>query len=163
LKTQPVSLPSSIKCWYPLLNNTSIRQFIRHPSDVPIQVTLDWADDDLDDDLDDTTLTNVSLGGLSFQSTYSLEKDQKVRVSVPLLKGDNSLEGTVVWCESSKTGFEIGLQFESSKEIFRLRMIEQICHIEHYRNEVKLTEGRELSTNEAAKEWISRYAGDFPA
>jgi hypothetical protein len=146
-----------------LLNNTTTREFIRHPSDVPIQVTLDWAENDLDDDLDDTTLTNVSLGGLSFQSSYALEIGQRVRVSVPVLKSDNSLEGTVVWCESSKTGFEIGLQFESSKEIFRLRMIEQICHIEHYRNEVKLTEDRELTTNEAAKEWISRYAGDFPA
>ncbi len=161
--TQPVSLPNSIKCWYLLLNNTTTREFIRHPSDVPIQVTLDWAENDLDDDLDDTTLTNVSLGGLLFQSSYALEIGQRVRVSVPVLKSDNSLEGTVVWCESSKTGFEIGLQFESSKEIFRLRMIEQICHIEHYRNEVKLTEDRELTTNEAAKEWISRYAGDFPA
>lgn len=144
-----------------MLSNKSIRQFIRHPSDVPIQVKLDWVDDD--DDLDDTTLTNVSLGGLSFQSPHELEIGQRVCVSVPILKVDNSLVGTVVWCESSKTGFEIGLQFERSKEKFRLRMIEQICHIEHYRNEVKLTEGRELSTNEAAKEWISRYAGDFPA
>lgn len=144
-------------------SNTSIRQFIRHPSDVPILVTLDWADDDVDDDLEDQTLTNVSLGGLSFQSPHALGEGQKVRVSIPVLKGDNSLVGTVVWCESAKTGFEIGLEFENSKEIFRLRMIEQICHIEHYRNEVKLTEGRELSTNEAAKEWISRYAGDFPA
>jgi hypothetical protein len=41
-------------------------------------------------------------------------------------------------------------------------MIEQICHIEHYRKEVKLVEGRELSSEEAADEWITRYAGDFP-
>ena len=130
---------------------------------MPIQVTLDWADEEVDDDSADQTLTNVSLGGLSFQSPQALDTNQRVRVSVPVLKGDNSLVGTVVWCEASKNGFEIGLQFESSKEIFRLRMIEQICHIEHYRKEVMLTEGRELSTNQAAKEWISRYAGDFPA
>ena len=42
-------------------------------------------------------------------------------------------------------------------------MIEQICHIEHYRAEVEGKEGRELSSQEAAKEWISSYAGDFPA
>ena len=124
---------------------------------------MDWADEEVDDDSADQTLTNVSLGGLSFQSPQALDTNQRVRVSVPVLKGDNSLVGTVVWCEASKNGFEIGLQFESSKEIFRLRMIEQICHIEHYRKEVMLTEGRELSTNQAAKEWISRYAGDFPA
>lgn len=130
---------------------------------MPIQVTLDWADEEIDNDLEDQTLTNVSLGGLSFQSHQALEIDKKVRVSVPVLDGDNSVVGTVVWCEPAKNGFEIGLEFESSQEIFRLRMIEQICHIEHYRKEVMLTEGRELSTNEAAKEWISRYAGDFPA
>jgi hypothetical protein len=146
-----------------LLNKTSIRQFIRHLSDVPIQVTLDWVDEEVDDDSADQTLTNVSLGGLSFQSPQALDTNQRVRVNIPVLKGDNSLVGNVVWCETSKNGYEIGLQFESSKEMFRLRMIEQICHIEHYRKEVMLTEGRELSTNEAAKEWISRYAGDFPA
>ena len=42
-------------------------------------------------------------------------------------------------------------------------MIEQVCHIEHYRKEVMLREGRELSAQEAAREWISKYAGDFPA
>jgi len=46
--------------------------------------------------------------------------------------------------------------------LFRLRMIEQICQIEHYRKEVKLVEGRDLSAEEAASEWISRYASDFP-
>jgi hypothetical protein len=145
-----------------LQSKTSFRQFIRHPSDVPIQVTLDWVDEEVDYDSVDQSLTNVSLGGLSFQSMQALDTNQRVRVSVPVLKGDNSLSGTVVWCEASKNGFEIGLEFEGSQEIFRLRMIEQICHIEHYRKEVMLIEGRDLSTNEAAKEWISRYAGDFP-
>ena len=42
-------------------------------------------------------------------------------------------------------------------------MIEQICHIEHYRKEVERLEGRALSAHEAAGEWISKYAGDFPA
>ena len=48
-------------------------------------------------------------------------------------------------------------------ELFRLRMIEQICHIEHYRNEMLKQQGRELSIEEAAQEWISRYAGEFPS
>jgi hypothetical protein len=42
-------------------------------------------------------------------------------------------------------------------------MIEQICHIEHYRQEVLRVEGRKLSSKEAASEWISKYARDFPA
>ncbi len=129
---------------------------------MPIRVTLDVVDDDRDD-LDDETLTNVSLGGLSFVSRQPLQVDQIVRVSIPILEQDNHLSGKVVWCEQSQNGYEVGIEFEGSKDVFRLRMIEQICHIEHYRKEVKLAEGRELSSEEAADEWITRYAGDFPA
>jgi len=128
---------------------------------VPIRVTLDVVDDDSDDS-DDETLTNVSLGGLSFVSKQPLQVDQMVRVSIPVLRQDNHLSGKVVWCEQSQNGYEIGIEFEGSKDVFRLRMIEQICHIEHYRKEVKFAEGRELSSEEAANEWITRHAGDFP-
>lgn len=141
-------------------DNTTIRKYIRHPSDVPIQIVLDRVDDDDDGE---ETLTNISLGGLSFVSTQALDVLQKVRVCIPLIKQDNFLEGRVIWCEKARNGYEVGLEFDSSKEVFRLRMIEQICHIEHYRNEVQRIEGRELSTEEAAKEWISQYAEDFPA
>ena len=36
---------------------------------------------------------------------------------------------------------QIGIEFEKSRDVFRLRMIEQICHIEHYRKEILLQEG----------------------
>lgn len=127
---------------------------------MPIQVVLDRVEDDTDDD---TTLTNVSLGGLSFLSARKLDILDRVRVCIPILQKDNYLTGLVVWCEKAGKGYEVGLEFESSQEIFRLRMIEQICHIEHYRKEVELRQGRKLTTEEAAKEWISEYAGDFPA
>jgi hypothetical protein len=145
-----------------LPDNTTIRKYIRHPSDVPIQVMLDLVED-VSADSEDDTLTNVSLGGLSFISKQAIEAGQKVSVCIPILQQDNYLAGTVVWCENSKNGYEIGLEFEGKKDVFRLRMIEQICHIEHYRKEIHLAEGRELSSEEAAKEWITRYAGDFPA
>jgi hypothetical protein len=144
-----------------LPDNTTIRKYIRHPSDVPIQVSLDLVVDDSVDS-EDTTLTNVSLGGLSFISKQPLKVGQNASVCIPILQQDNYLGGTVVWCEKSNAGYEIGIEFEGSKDVFRLRMIEQICHIEHYRKEVKLVEGRELSTEQAAKEWITRYADGFP-
>ena len=142
--------------------NTTIRKFIRHPSDVPIQVTLDWVDDE-SDETSDQTITNVSLGGLAFVSQKPLEVLERVRVSIPVLNQENNLVGNVVWCEKSDSGYEIGIEFEKSRDVFRLRMIEQICHIEHYRKEISRVEGRELSSGEAAREWISKYAGDFPA
>jgi len=129
---------------------------------VPIQVTLDWVEDENDETVDQT-ITNVSLGGLAFMSQQPLEVLQRVRVCIPLLQQDNHLVGNVVWCEKSGKGYEVGIEFEKSRDVFRLRMIEQICHIEHYRKEVERLEGRALSAQEAAGEWISKYAGDFPA
>jgi hypothetical protein len=41
-------------------------------------------------------------------------------------------------------------------------MVEQVCAIEQYRGEVLENEGRELTAQEAAAEWIGRYAGRFP-
>jgi len=142
-------------------DNTTIRNYIRHPADVPIQVASDWTEHDFDDSADQT-LTNVSLGGLSFVSPTPLKTLQRARVCFPILGRENFLVGSVVWCEETDKGYEIGLEFESSKDVFRLRMIEQVCHIEHYRREVARVEGRELSTPEAAKEWIAKYADDFP-
>ena len=129
---------------------------------MPIQVTLECTEDENDETVDQT-ITNVSLGGLAFVSQKPLEVLQRVRVCIPLLREDNNLVGNVVWCEKAGKSYEIGIEFEKSRDVFRLRMIEQICHIEHYRKEVERLEGRELSSHEAAGEWISKYASDFPA
>ena len=129
---------------------------------MPIQVTADWVEDD-DDETLDQTITNVSLGGLAFVSSKPFEVLERVQICIPFLEKDNTLVGNVVWCERSGGGYEIGIEFEKSRDVFRLRMIEQICHIEHYRKEVRLQEGRELTTQEAASEWIAKYASNFPA
>ena len=157
-----VLLQNSTRCWWPLPDNTTIRKFIRHPVDVPIQVSNSWAEDEDDESLDQT-ITNVSLGGLAFVSPEPLNVLDRVRICIPILQRDNTLIGNVVWCEKCGAGFEIGIEFEKSRDAFRLRMIEQVCHIEHYRKEVLRCEGRELSAQEAAGEWIAKYAGDFPA
>jgi hypothetical protein len=144
-----------------LPDKSTIRKFIRHPVDVPIQVTADWVEDEQDDTMDQT-ITNVSLGGLAFVSHRPLRVLDRVQVCIPFLEKNNTLVGNVVWCERSSDGYEIGIEFEKSRDVFRLRMIEQICHIEHYRKEILLQEGRELTTQEAASEWIAKYADDFP-
>lgn len=130
--------------------------------DVPIRVSTSWEEDE-DDDSCDQTITNVSLGGLAFLSPTPLEALERVQISVPFIDRDSRLVGRVVWCEEAGAGYEIGVEFERSRDVFRLRMIEQICHIEHYRKEVLKSQGRELSAREAAREWIEQFAGDFPA
>jgi hypothetical protein len=147
-----------------LPDNTTIRKFIRHPVDVPIKVISSRVEDeqDIDENLDQT-ITNVSLGGLAFESQTPFTITDRVRITIPALERDNSLIGSVAWCDEADDGYVIGIEFEKSRDFFRMRMIEQICHIEHYRGEVLRTQGRELSAQEAAAEWISKYADDFPA
>ena len=41
-------------------------------------------------------------------------------------------------------------------------MVEQICHIEQYKQDVFEKDGRRLSGEQAALEWIEKYATDFP-
>ncbi len=41
-------------------------------------------------------------------------------------------------------------------------MVEQVCQIENYKHEVYRAEGRALTAAEAAREWIGKYAADFP-
>ena len=128
---------------------------------MPIQVRTNWEESDEDESLDQT-ITNVSLGGLSFLSSQPFDVLERVLVCIPVLGRDTRLVGNVVWCEKSDAGYEIGIEFERTRDFFRLRMTEQICHIEHYRREVLEHEGRELTSKEAASEWIARFAGDFP-
>ena len=127
---------------------------------MPIQVSADW--DDEEDDYDDTTITNVGLGGLAFLSPRPLEVLQRVRVSIPVLDRDHHVVGNVVWCESSGQGYEVGIEFEKTRDAFRVRMVEQICHIEDYRRQVERQDGRKLDSRQAAEEWIARFAGEFP-
>jgi hypothetical protein len=53
------------------------------------------------------------------------------------------------------------ISFNTEQNSFTARMVEQICQIEHYRQEVEQLEGRILDSEEAAEEWLQRYAEDF--
>lgn len=143
-----------------LEDTTAIRKHIRHVSGVPIEVKLDC---NHDYQTEDDTITNVSLGGLSFIATDPLDIRANVRVSFPILKSDASLDGRVVWCEKSHRGYEIGLEFDDPREVERLKMVEQICQIEKFRDEVAEREGRHLTSEQAAREWVSHFTSEFSA
>ena len=81
------------------------------------------------------------------------------------LEGDGSITvtGTIVWCRKTNRHFEVGVRFADENTEFAVRMIEQICHINHYQRQILEREGRQLSGEEAALEWVARFARDFPA
>ena len=135
------------------------RQFVRHPSGMPIQFEVGNGFPARRDQM-----RNVSEGGLCFCSRIELEQGVRIHLMIPVLDERFEADGVVVWChEIGGCGYEIGVRFEQQEAAFGVRMVEQICHIEAYRRQVLGTEGRRLSSEEAASEWIDRFAPAFPA
>lgn len=133
------------------------RQFLRHPSDVPISyslrdVVLSQSD----------YLRNIGEGGLCFTSRIPIAPGTSIHIEIPIAQPVFEADGVVVWCSSADRAFEVGVRFEGVDAEYGIRMVEQVCHIEHYRQQVLKREGRSLTSEEAALEWIQKYAERFP-
>ncbi len=135
-----------------------MRSFIRHPSDIPIEYQMD----DYGSGAGHEHLHDIGHGGLSFSSSQELAAGAPITIRISHLQPAFEVEGRVAWCRKEGSGFVIGVSFLQAGDRFRVRMVEQICHIEHYKSEVLENEGRVISGEQAACEWIDRYAGSFP-
>jgi hypothetical protein len=87
----------------------------------------------------------------------------RVVLTIPIVQPAFRAAGSVVWCRRDGRDYEVGIRFQEAADVFAARMVEQICQIEHYRQEVLRSEGRVLDGEEAALEWIARYAAQFPS
>lgn len=134
-----------------------MREYIRHPSDIPIEFSLDNITKNKKE-----FLNNVSESGLCFQSNLFIEPSSIINVSVPFFKYKMNIKSIVVWCKRNSENYDVGVEFIDLENEFRARMVEQICYIEHFKKEVLINEGRNLTGEEAAKEWIQKFADSFP-
>ncbi|WP_291995516.1 PilZ domain-containing protein [Candidatus Accumulibacter sp. ACC003] len=133
------------------------RSFMRHPADIPIEIDAEQASVSGSGQ----RLSDVGVGGLAFACEHSLPLGSIVRVRITIVRPPFETRGRVVWCQGCERHFDVGVQFVSAEAAFTVRMVEQICHIEHYRQEVRQLEGRQLGPEEAALEWVGKYAADF--
>ncbi len=133
------------------------RGFIRHPASIPIEIMAAC-------DAAPATrrLRDVGHGGLSFKASRGLEPGEMIEVRIAVSNPPTELAAQVVWCQPTHDGYDVGVQFLGGDDAFRARMVEQVCHIRHYRRQVWLDERRLLSNREAALEWISKHAAAFP-
>lgn len=133
-----------------------MRHYIRHPSSVPILFSL------ASGVADQERLHDVSAGGLCFEARFRVDPGSEIHLLIPIRQPPFEADAVVAWCHSTEQGYRIGVRFDEEVSDFALRMVEQICHIEHYRRDVLQREGRRLSSEQAAAEWITRYADKFP-
>lgn len=137
---------------------TTSRQFIRHPSGMPIHCSVCGDVPPLREQL-----RNVSEGGVCFVAHIEFEPGYQVRLQIPVFDQQFEAEGVVVWCHRVQAGYEVGVRFSQASDRYCVRMIEQLCYIEEYRREVERDEGRRLTSEEAAAEWIANFAAEFPS
>jgi len=143
-----------------------MRNYIRHPADIPIELIPETnplaLSQSVDDEMKIERMENVSFGGLMFQSAIPYTQNRSMRVKINSIQPEFEAHATVSWCRRTGRSYLVGLEFTDDETEYKVRMVEQICHIMHYRNRVLEKEGRSLNNEEAAKEWIEQYASEFP-
>jgi hypothetical protein len=133
-----------------------MRSFIRHPTDIPIEIRL------ADQTSKHEPLRNISHGGLCFLQPQAVPVGSVVLVRISFTVPPFEASCRVSWCQPDGNAWHVGVEFLDQGNLFRVRMVEQICHIEHYRRTASESQGRALSSHEAALEWIERFAETFP-
>ncbi|MDP8267531.1 MAG: PilZ domain-containing protein [Candidatus Tenebribacter davisii] len=134
-----------------------MRRFIRHPSDIPMQYNLGK-----EVEYTKEYLKNIGHGGLSFNSKVHIKPGTKITIKIQIHNPGITAKGIVKRCCKLNDGYEIGVSFADEQTEFAIRMVEQVCYIEHYKREVLKNEGRIISGKIAAIEWVNKNAANFP-
>jgi len=71
-------------------------------------------------------------------------------------------KGVVAWCRKQADDYLTGIAFLDAESLFRARMVEQVCQIERYRQQCEQQAGHSLAVEDVARQWVERYAADFP-
>ena len=134
------------------------RRFVRHPSTIPLDCRRLG-----EGRCRRARLRDIGRGGLCFRSREAFAVGEPVRLRLAIAERAVEAEAQVAWVRRARRGgWEIGVHFPREQDAYAVRMVEQVCHIEAYRREVLRREGRRLSSEAAAAEWIERHAADFP-
>ena len=109
-----------------------MRQFIRHPLDVPIEIRtaqLGTAAMHTQD---------ISLGGLAVHLDAPVEPGSLIEVRIAYVEPAFEARARVAWCRPRRdgAGHEVGVSFLDPEDVFRARMVAQICYIEDYRRSI---------------------------
>ncbi|HNV86392.1 MAG TPA: PilZ domain-containing protein [Candidatus Omnitrophota bacterium] len=139
--------------------NTERRNFLRHPIQVPIRFRIPphRGPSFL------AKTEDISAGGLSFSLSREFPEGTLLDVTIPLRAIKFNMIGSVAYCrQDSKSGlFKVGILFHEDDMSFRAKLAAEILKIEEFRKETSRRLGREVSREDAAHEWIQKYAEEF--
>ena len=135
-----------------------LQGFIKHPERFPLKFRRlrFWQSSKIE-------MNENSNIGLTFSSKEYQKPGSIIEVTIPTRKELHQFMGKVVMVKESDNYYEIGLWLLHPEDAPKLRIVEQICHIELYLNDKRYKEGPFLSKERLTEEWISRFASSFPA
>ncbi|MBD3379287.1 MAG: hypothetical protein GF408_02375 [Candidatus Omnitrophica bacterium] len=134
------------------------RKFLRHLLVSPLEFQI--ADET---DFEKTNTVNVSEGGLMFRSARDVPVGSLINLQMPLYNKIFKIRSKVMHVEKDDaTGlYNVGVAFVTYSDAFKVKLIEQIYLIEEYRVLRSLQLGREMTLQDASREWIKRYSERF--
>ena len=138
-----------------------MRTYIRHPFDITMRYAL--PDTRGNTRKIERQLKDICEGGLCFTTSEYIPTGSRILIEIPIQEPAFEATGIVAWCHHHTNDcYDIGVEFEDDDLQLHLRIVEQACHIKHYmRKEQRM--GRNITGNQAAQEWVSKYSDDFPS
>lgn len=134
------------------------RKAVRVQTNAPIEIELELG---RNIQIGKEYLNDISLDGLSFRFNFDIEAGREININIPFDKSSFKIKARVIWSEQKGDGFQIGVRFTDSSDAFKAKIYKQLVQIEAYKYQVLEAEGRDLTFNEAAREWIEKYAKKF--
>ena len=151
--------------YLPESDQEHLQGFIYHPTGYPLECRRLWFKDKNDTYLDEEG--GPGSIGLCFVSDRYIKPGTMLEISITLRnephKEPHKFCGKVVLIKSQGEHYEIGLWLANKADSARIRIVEQICHIEAYLQHKRYREGPFISRERATEEWISRFASTFPS
>ena len=135
------------------------RKYLRHPFGLPIRLAVPK---DGEDSI--TASQDISQGGLCFLWKAPLSRGRAIHITIPVKEKRFELDARVTWShrDSKMPGFyRTGVQFTDPSSAFKAKLAEETLEILAYQKRVSRDLGHEVSVEEAAQEWIGKYAAGF--
>lgn len=133
-------------------SETGSISYIQHPANTPLQLQAH------------PTLiphhTPLPIG-LICNTDSAFDTGTAVEITSPRLAPQMRALGRIAWCRCQGNGYQVGVLFYHARDLYNIRMLEQLCHIKHY-HKLLNADGKAVSLEVAALEWIEKFAAHFP-
>ena len=142
---------------------TERRRYIRHPVCFPLTYKVIEKGSHKESREKHSTTINISQGGLLFSAARPVKPESSIVIKMPFQDKVFNVRAKVAHCTRSADTklYNIGVYFYRFTDAFKVKLIEQMYLISEFRDLWSMQLGREISLEEASREWIKRYSERF--